>query len=124
MGRSTLAASSQSVKGHSKVRSRPRGGAKGSLAQWVNCLLLQRSIKSRYHLQTRNPAKRLEPFNHSLSARSLNNSLIIGLSLEGISVLQGACCLCSAKEILSPVPIYKVEVITANSIHEKTQNCS
>ncbi len=59
------------------------GGAKASLSQGVNCLLLQRSIKSCSHLKTSNPAKRLEPFNHSVSARSLCNSLMIGVGSQG-----------------------------------------
>lgn len=70
----------RSVGGQGKVNGRSKGL---SLAQWVNCLLLQRSIKSCYHLKTSNPAKRLEPFNHSISARSLCNSLMIGVGSEG-----------------------------------------
>lgn len=64
----------RAVGGQEQVNGRGKGLF---LSHWMNWLLLQRSIKSHYHLKTSNPAKRLEPFNHCLSARSIRSRLVI-----------------------------------------------
>lgn len=70
----------RSVGGQEQVNGRGGGRA---LSQRVNCLFcFRRSIKSCYHLHTSNPARRLEPFNHSISARSLCSSLLIGVGSD------------------------------------------
>lgn len=80
----------RAVGGQEQVNGRGKGLF---LSHWMNWLLLQRSIKSHYHLKTSNPAKRLEPFNHCLSARSIRSRLVIESRMGWFSVLQGACCL-------------------------------